>query len=240
MPHVHRRDRHRARPGAAARLHDPGRSRHGGRHRERRHQEGPGWRPRVPPDQPPPRLPGVRQGRRVPAPGPDPLLRARREPVRGGEAPLREADPDQRSGGPRPGAVHPLRSLHPLRRRRGRRHADPLPGPRQPDPGQHLPRPPLRQLLQRQHRADLPGGRPHRHALPVQGPPVGPRPGGEHLHHVRGGLPHPRAEQPQRGAALPGRRRRPGELGLALRQGPLRLRRREQRRAPGPAPRAGG
>ncbi len=61
--------------------------------------------------------------------------------------------------------------------RRRRRHAHPLPGPRQPDPGQHLPRPPVRLLLQRQHRADLPGRRAHRHALPLQGPPVGPRPG---------------------------------------------------------------
>ena len=42
-------------------------------------------------------------------------------------------------------------------KRRRRRHAHPLPGPRQPDAGQHLPRPPLRQLLQRQHGADLPG-----------------------------------------------------------------------------------
>ena len=33
MPHVHRRDRHRPRPGAAAALHDPGRARHEGRHR---------------------------------------------------------------------------------------------------------------------------------------------------------------------------------------------------------------
>ena len=155
---------------------------HGGRHGERGHEEGAGRRPRVPADQPPARLPRVRQGRRVPAAGPDALLRPGREPLRRGEAPLREADHDQRPRGPRPRALHPLRPLHAVRRRGRRRHAHPLPGPRQPDPGQHLPRPPLRQLLQRQHRADLPGGRAHRHALPVQGPPVGPRPGREHLH----------------------------------------------------------
>ena len=98
--------------------------------------------------------------------------------------------------------------------------------------GQHVPRPPLRQLLQRQHRADLPGRRAHRHALPLQGPPVGPRPGREHLHHLLGRLPHARAVEPQRGPALPGRRRRPGQLGLAVRQGPLRLRGGQQRRPP--------
>ena len=39
------------------------------------HQEGPGRRPRVPAHQPPARLPGLRQGRRVPAAGPDDGLR---------------------------------------------------------------------------------------------------------------------------------------------------------------------
>ena len=50
---------------------------HVGRHRERGHQEGAGRRPRVPPHQPPARLPRVRQGRRVPAAGPDPRRTAR-------------------------------------------------------------------------------------------------------------------------------------------------------------------
>ena len=53
---------------------------HEGRHRERAGEEGAGGRARVPPDQPPARLPGVRQGRRVPAAGPDDEPRARREP----------------------------------------------------------------------------------------------------------------------------------------------------------------
>ena len=46
---------------------------------ERAGEEGPGGRARVPPHQPPARLPGVRQGRRVPAAGPDhePRVRAR-------------------------------------------------------------------------------------------------------------------------------------------------------------------
>ena len=81
----------------------------------RRGEEGAGRRPRVLADQPSARLPGLRQGRRVPAARPDHGVRARREPVRRGEASLREADPDQRSRLPRPRALHPLRSLHPLR-----------------------------------------------------------------------------------------------------------------------------
>jgi NADH-quinone oxidoreductase subunit G len=38
-------------------------------------EEGPGRGPRIPPHQPPARLPGLRQGRRVPPAGPDPGLR---------------------------------------------------------------------------------------------------------------------------------------------------------------------
>ncbi|MEJ7721680.1 MAG: 2Fe-2S iron-sulfur cluster-binding protein [Ilumatobacteraceae bacterium] len=45
----------------------------------------------------PPRLPRVRQGRRVPAAGPGDEQRSGRVPLPRGEAPLREADPDQRS-----------------------------------------------------------------------------------------------------------------------------------------------
>ena len=92
-----------------------------------------------------------------------------------------------------------------------------------------VPGPPVRVVLQRQHGADLPGRRAHRQALPLQGPAVGPRPDREHLHDVLGRLPHHRAVEPQPAAALPGRRQRPGQLGLAVRQGPLRLRGREQR-----------
>ena len=101
---------------------------------QRGHQEGPGRRPRVPAHQPPARLPGVRQGRRVPAAGPDHRLRPGREPLRRGEAALREADPDQRPRAPRPRALHPLRPLHPVRQGGGRRPADPLhrPGQRRP------------------------------------------------------------------------------------------------------------
>ena len=182
--------------------------------------------------QPSPRLPGVRQGRRVPAAGPVVQPRPRREPLHRGEASLREADPDQRSRAPRSRALHPVRSLHPLRRRGRRRRADPLhPAAATTTQINDLPRRAVRQLLQRQHRADLPGRRAHRQAVPVQGPPVGPRADREHVHHVRRRLPHRRAVEPRRAVALPGRRQRAGQLGLAVRSRPVRLRGVEQPRA---------
>ena len=140
-------------------------------HRLGQGQEGPGRRPRVPAHQPPARLPGVRQGRRVPAPGPDPGLRPGRVPLRRGEAALREADPHLRAGAARPRAVHPVQPLHPLRRRGGRRGPDRLHRAGRAARGQHLPRAALHVLLLGQHRADLPG----RARSPP--PPTGSRPG---------------------------------------------------------------
>ena len=98
-------------------------------------------------DQPPARLPGVRQRRRVPAAGPDARLRPGRVPLRRGEAALREADPDQRPRAPRPRALHPVRPLHPLRRGGRRRPAHPLRRPRRRHRGQHLPRRAVRVVL---------------------------------------------------------------------------------------------
>ena len=137
---------------------------------------------------------------------------------------------------PRSRALHPVRPLHPLRRRGRRRRADPLHQPRQPHAGQHVPRRAVRQLLQRQHRADLPGRRADRQAVPVQGPPVGPRADREHVHHVLGRVPHRRAVEPRRAGPLPGRRQRSGQLGLAVRSGPLRLRGGQQRSSASSAP----
>ena len=177
------------------------------------------------------RLPGLRQGRRVSVAGSGVQPRAGRESVRRREAPLRKADTHQRSGAARPRALHPVRSLHPLRRRGRRRRPDPLHESRQRHPDHDVPRRAVRQLLQRQHRADLPGRCAHGQALPVQGPAVGSRTGREHLHHVRRGLPHRRAVEPRRVAALPGRRQRSGELGLAVRPRPVQLRGGQQSRS---------
>ena len=75
--------------------------------------------------------------------------------------------------------------------------------------------------------------------------PVGPRPGRVHLHHLRGGLPGGGAVVVQPAHPAPRHRRRPGQPRLAVRQGPVRLRRGQQRRPPDRAPgpqgrRAGG
>ena len=125
---------------ADAELLHRGRAGHGGRHRLRQGEEGPGRRPRVPPDQPPARLPGVRQGRRVPPAGPDPGLRPGRDPLRRGEAPLREADAHLGAGPARPRAVHPVQPVHPVRRRGGGRGPDRLHRAGRADPDRHLPR----------------------------------------------------------------------------------------------------
>ena len=92
-----------------------------------------------------------------------------------------------------PRAVHPVRPLHPLRRRGGRRGLRST----SPERGDRIevaifPGRALRLLLRRQHGADLPGGRAHRGALPVQVPPLGPRAGRDDLHHLRGRLPRGR------------------------------------------------
>ena len=154
-----------------ARLLRAGGRRPGGRHRLAQGQEGPGRRPRVPPDQPPPRLPGVRPGRRVPPPGPDLRLRPRREPDDRGEAALGEAHPDQPPGRPRPGAVHPVRPLHPLRRRGGGRRRHRLRGPGRRHRGQHLPRP------SRSSRTSPATSSRSARWAPSPPPPTGSRPG---------------------------------------------------------------
>jgi hypothetical protein len=150
--------------------------RHGGRHRVDAHQEGPGGRPRVPAHQPPARLPGLRQGRRVPAAGPD-----------DGHGPGESRFVEEKRHFEKPIPISDLVYLD--RERcilcdRCTRFADEVAG----DPLIHFidrgntprstpsPTSRSRRTSQRQHRADLPGGRAHREAVPLQGPPVGPRP----------------------------------------------------------------
>ena len=77
-------------------------------------RRGPELDARVHPRQPPARLPGLRQGRRVPAAGPDLPLRAREHPHDVPEAHVREADPDLAADRARPRALHPLLPLHAL------------------------------------------------------------------------------------------------------------------------------
>ena len=231
VPHVHRRGRHRPRPGAPARLHDRVHARHEGRHRVARSPR----RPRTASSSSCSST--TRSTARSATRAASARCRTRPWPTGPGESRFVEEKRHYEK-------PIPISDLVLLDRERCilcdrcTRFAKEVAGdplihfqrPRQPDTEVNtFPDQPFAVVLQRQHRADLPGGRAHRVALPLQGPPVGPR--------ARSSPPAPPCSvgcrisvqsSPQRGPALPRRRHRPGQLGLALRQGPLRLRGREQ------------
>ena len=210
---------------AASRLHADRDRRHGredrpdleaGRRRPELHA-------RVHPRQPPTRLPRLRQGRRVPAPGPHVPLGPAGHAQHVPQAHVREADPDFADDRPRPRALHPLLSLHALLvgRRRGRpaRRAR----ARVAVDHRHVRGPAVPGAVLGERDRALPGRSAHVHAVPVRGSPLGDpgRPDG--LRAVPRRLQHRgddarRQDQADRLAEPPGDRR-----GLALRQGPLRL-----------------
>ena len=230
--------RGRGHPQAADLLLDPGQGRDGRPHPDRARPPRPERDRGVPARQPPARLPGLRQGRRVPAaghhlrlgPGPQPLHRA--------QAPLREAAGPVAAGGDRPRALHPLLPLRALLPGDRRGLPADLHRARRPHLRRHPRRPPLRGAVQRQHHRAVPGGRADIAALPVPCPPVGHRGRRRHLHavplavqrHLHGPR---RARHARAGARSRGRRRR-----LAVRQGPLRLPGDPRRRADHPPARA--
>ena len=91
--------------------------------------------------------------------------------------------------------------------------------------GDHLPRRAVLVVLLREHGADLPGRRAHRQRVPLPRPPVGPRRRSRpSCQTCAVGLPRRAAEHVEPHRAPARRRLRAGEPGLALRQGPLRLR----------------
>ena len=171
----------------------------------------------------------------MPAPGPDLPLRAGHDPDALPEADVRQADPDLAADRARPRALHPLLPLHALLRERLRGRPARRRQPRRVVGDRHLRGRAVPRALLRQRRRALPGR-------------------GAHVDH----LPLPRAavgdpERPHRLRALPGRLQRLGDdargeggagplpqppgdpRGLALRQGPLRLRP-PARRGPHPRP----
>ena len=79
-------------------------------------QEGAGGRHGAPPDQPPARLPDVRQGRRVPAAEPGHVHRPGGQPVPRRQADLPQARQHLHPGAAGPGAVHPVHPLRPVLR----------------------------------------------------------------------------------------------------------------------------
>ena len=124
LPHVPGRDRGDARP--ADRLQHARAAGHGRAHQLRDRQGRPGRRAGVPAREPPARLPGLRQGRRVPPAGPHLPLRPGAHALRRAQAPLPEAARPVVGDRARPRALHlllPLRALQPGRRRgQGARH----------------------------------------------------------------------------------------------------------------------
>ena len=178
---------------------------------------------RVHPRQPPARLPGLRQGRRVPAAGPHLPLRPRQHADELREAHLREADPDLAHDLARPRALHPLLPLHALQRERlGGRPA------RRREPrravGDHdLRGPALHGRVHRQRDRALPGRRAPADAVPLRGAAVGDRRRADGLRPLPGRLQRQRDRARGEGQADPLPQPPGDRRGLDLRQGPLRV-----------------
>ncbi len=207
LPHVPRRDREDAE--APDRLHLAGGRRDGRADRRAAGARGAERRPRHAPRQPPARLPGLRQGRRVPLAGHHLQLRPRRQPVLRAEAHLHQADPAQPTDRARPRALHHVLPLRPLpardRRRRGADGDRPRLALRdRGHRGRHL-----RLALLRQHDRTLPGRRADLDPLPLPRAPLGPHQGPERLQRVQRRLQHP-GGLPQQPGAAPRIARQPG------------------------------
>ena len=112
LPDVPGRDR--GHPQAADLVLDPGQGRDGRPHPDRARPPRPERDRRVPARQPSARLPGLRQGRRVPAPGHHLRLGPRALAVHRAQAPLREAAGAVAADRDRPRALHPLLPLRAL------------------------------------------------------------------------------------------------------------------------------
>ena len=131
----------------------------------------------VPAHQPPARLPGLRQGRRVPPAEPGDVQRPRRVPLRRQrrrQAHLPQADQHLRAGAARPRALRALRPLHPLLRADRRRPVHRADRAGCPPAGRHLREGAVRVLLLRQRDPDLPGGGAHLRRVPLPLPSVRP------------------------------------------------------------------
>jgi hypothetical protein len=205
VPPVHRRGGGPAQ--AAGLLHDHGHRGHGRQDpaHEPGRQEGAGGHPRAAAHQPPARLPGLRQGRRVPAAEPDDDERQRRVALPRRQAHLPQADRHLEPGAARPRALRAVRPLHPLQPAGRRRPVHRAVRARRAAAGRHLHRPALRELLLRQHRADLPGRRADRCGLPLPRPAVRPRVLADGVRALRLRLRAAHRPPPRQGAAPAGR-----------------------------------
>ena len=185
---------------AAGLLHDDGRRRHG--RPDPAHlaggQEGAGGRHGAAADQPPARLPDLRQGRRVPAAEPGDEHRPHRLPVRRREAHVPEAAADLHPGAAGPRALRAVPALHPVLRADRRRPVHRPARARRASSRSAWPQDkPFQSLLLRQHHPDLPGRRADQRAVPVPGAPVRPGVHAERLRALRVRLRHAHRQPPR-------------------------------------------
>ncbi|AQA22440.1 NADH-ubiquinone oxidoreductase-F iron-sulfur binding region family protein [Rhodococcus sp. MTM3W5.2] len=164
-------------PAQAARVvHHDRHGRHGGPHPAHlaRRGQGAAGRDGTVADQSSARLPGLRQGRRMPAAEPGDVQRPDRITVRRGQTHLPQTDSAVLRGPARPGAVCAVRPVHPLLPADRGRPVHRVVGARRASAGRHLRQGTVRVLLLGQHCADLPGRRADRCRLPVPRPAVRP------------------------------------------------------------------
>ncbi len=234
LPRLHREDREDAE--AADLLFDAGRRGHGRLDADPGRRRGPCERVRVPADQPPARLPGLRQRRRVSLTGFLVLVRPEREPdgVRSTRVRRRGCARRRRfrsDADAQPESLHPLHALRQVHARSGCRRANQhrRPGLRQRD--RHVPRARRPFAALGQPDGCVPGRCDHDTRLPLQIAAVGQPGGGRHdLHALREGLQHDGLDQSQARMGE-GRATRPddaaaqprGEQLLDVRHRPLRL-----------------
>src|SRR5918911_1384865 len=182
----------------------------------------------------------------MPTSGPHLPLRPRAHADGVREADVREADPDLAGDLDRPGAVHPLLPLHALQRVCLRGPSARRRQPRRADDDRDLRGPAVHRRVHRQRHRALPRRRAAADAAAVRDPALGAPGGTNRLRALPGRLQHRRRPARGQGQARPLAQPSRGRRGLALRQGPVRLRaplrgRPDHGPAPaGPAPRARG
>ena len=166
----------------------------------------------------------------MPAAGPHLPLRPRQHPHALPEADDGEADPDLAADRTRPGALHPLLSLHAVQRGRCRGRAARRDQPRRLVGDRDLRgRAVQGTFLGQRHRA-LPGRCTHLDAVPLRSAAVGDPERPDRLRALPGRLQHHGYDARGEGQARPLAQPPRGRRRLALRQGPLRLRAPERAR----------
>ena len=175
-------------------------------------------------DQPPAGLPGLRQGRRVPAAEPGDEQRPHREPVRRRQAHLSRSrcrsaarSCSTASAACSAPAAPASPSRWPATRSSSCSSAGAL------EQVAIYEDEPFESLLLRQHHPDLPGRRAHQRAVPLPRPPVRPAQRAERLRALRVRLRPAHRLPPRQGHPPAGRRGPGGQRGVELRQGPLRV-----------------